>query len=411
MADRQNRRDSSALHQLPGDTDIEELYERLRIGDDPVIRERAAELLGSLTGSAEKYDEEELVRRLLRAAISDTEPTVQARAIDSLYLHDRRHVDRLVTELAAAVEQDGGDAGAFFRDWLEAAYPEFRMVAASAVREFGDDPASALEDAFDDSDARVRTRAVRSYGRLEESGAVEPVESLLRDRNPQVRQAAAAALANIGTDAALSALVPVARAQSAQLREVAVSNLGDLDTPRAGNVLLGSLTDEARTVRWKAMASLVRLFLTGEAISGADVRQTLVADADVDEREEIAISLRDTLEEVGEPAVRRHAVWLLGVLATAEEEESRGWLVDRLTDRDEVVADIAAASLRQLEGKQLEKRLRLLVQDTDAPADARERAQSVLEKIEQDTAASIEAKSIEYTYVSEPSDYTASRSK
>ncbi|WP_136717125.1 HEAT repeat domain-containing protein [Halorientalis salina] len=413
MSDNRKRWDSSAIHQLSGDVDTDELYKRLEYSETVETRRRTAELLGNLADTDLEYEEATLVQNLTNAVLTDDDVAVRARAINALYFHGDEYITELINEVAKSV-RDGertDDVTQFFLGWLDAEYPEFRMVAASALRRFGDERVvPSLRNVFDDTDARVRARAVRSYSLVDGSVRVEPIQSMLRDSAPRVRRAAATALGRIGTEDAVEGLVPAARASDEQLRRIAVEHLYQLDTERAAKVLLQALSDRSRTVRSEALESLLRLVATGDSVRAAAVRDALIEDTGTPEPTDIVDVLRDVLARADRNDVRCHAVWLLGEFVGAVAGgDVRNALVERLDDGDPVVADIAAAYLRQLEGEALEKRLRRLVQSDDTSLDGKERAASILEKIENDTATRIEAMDIEYTYVSEPSDYTAKR--
>ena len=413
MADKRKRWDSSAIHQLSGDVDTDELFKRLQYSEKTETRRRTAELLGNLADTDIEDDESTVVQKLTNAALTDADVDVRARAINSLYFHDDEHITALIDTIATRVTngEGSGDVTQFFLKWLDAEYPEFRMVAASALRRFSDERVvPSLRDVFEDTDARVRARAITSYSRVDESVRVEPIQSMLRDNNARVRRAAAQALGTIGTKDAVEGLVPAARASDDQLRRIAVEHIYKLDTERTAKVLLQALSDQSRTVRRQALVSLLELAATGEAVSAAAIREALIEGTDTPDPTDLASALHGVVtESVGED-VRRHAVWLLGELVeTVTGGDVQQTLVDLLADRDTVVADIAAAYLRQLTGEELEKQLRMLIQDEDTSIDGKERAASILDRIESDTAARFEAMAIEYTYVSEPADYTAKR--
>lgn len=412
-ADSETSEELGVLHQLPGDTDISELYNYLRAGSRPAVRQRAAERLGNLAEGADDYDEATVVEELTRAVVTDDDDRVRAEAIDALYLHGEENLQSLLTTLAQWVrrERPETDVRTFFCEWLDADHPEFRLVAVTAMRSLTV-PAVAdrLAERFDDPDDRVQIRAIRAYADLDEGVSVEPLQPLLRDDNARVRHATATALATIGTADALRALVPAARADSQQLRTIAVEQLHALDTRQSGQLLLQSLTDPSPAVRRAAVVSLVRLFATGDAVSGRSIRRVLTTELAVEDQTTVARLLRDVIDEASDRLVQRHAAWLLGGFARIEDRtESRRWLVECLTHTDEVVADVAVGYLRQLDGEVIEKQLRLVIQDDTASQAATERARTILDKIQADVAEQMRDRSIRYVYVRRPSDYTPQR--
>jgi HEAT repeat protein len=405
--------DGSVLEPPIDGGDVPELCRLLGGGDRPEIRRSAAEALGRLAGSETEYSTR-IFEALRRAALGDDAPDVRAAAIDALYRHDPAEIDRLAGTIRRTVERnDGVEPTAFFRRWLAADRAGFRLIAATAIGELDyDGVRSDLEGALSDSDRRVRTRAIEAYGRID-GADVEPLERALRADDPMVRRAAAEALASIGTEAALAALSPAAEADDDRLRRIAVERLGRLDRERTADVLAGAVRDRSRTVRRAAIESLIELYTDGEAVEPAAVRNRLLAGADPSETAELAdllagVVTADESEAGGErPAVKRQAAWLLGEAADrTDRAEVRCRLVDALDSPDDSAAEIAVAYLRRLEGERIEAELRSTSGDPDVTPEARTRAESVLDAIKRTAADAFDERSIEYTYVRRPVDYT-----
>jgi hypothetical protein len=407
------RIDGSVLEPPIDGGDVPELCRLLAGADRPAIRRSAAEALGSLAGTETEYSTR-LFEALRRAALGDDDPTVRAAAIDALYGHDPGEIDRLAGTIRRSLERNG-EAGteAFFRRWLAADRAGFRLVAAAAMGDIADGSVRAdLEASFDDPDRRVRTRAIEAYGGIDGADA-EPLAGMLRADDRMVRRAAAEALAAIGTEAALSALLPAAEADDERLRRIAVERLGGLDRKRTADVLTKAVRDRSRTVRREAIGSLIELYTDGDSVRPAEVRDRLVEGSKPAETAELADLLADVVTTRGEgdggerSAIRRQAAWLLGEATDrTDRADVHCRLVDALDSPDEPAAEIAAAYLRRLEGEKLEAELRSASRAPDLTPEARSRAESVLDSIKRNAAAEIESRSIEYTYVRRPDDYT-----
>lgn len=407
--------DGSVLEPPIDGADVPELCRLLHTSEQPKVRGRAAKALGSLASTTAAYDGERIRDELRRAAIGDDDRDVQAEVIDALYRHEPEEIDRLVETIREAIERNSDtDVTEFFLRWLTADRPEFRLVAASAMKTLGDESVvSHLKDAFMDSDRRVQSRAIEAYGRLGEQVAVEPLEGVLQSTDPMVRHAAATALSSIGTEAALEALLPAAKSGDDRLRRIAVEQLHRLDRERSAVVLARAVRDRSKTVRERAIVSLIELYTIGTSVRPADVRNRLIGGSEPSQMVELA----ELLSEVVTPekgdidgesrSIEQQAVWLLGEVAEATTQDAvRCELVDALENPDDTVAGIAAAYLRRLEGEELEAKLRSTSRDPEVSADTRAKAESILDTIKQNIASEIESESIEYTYVRHPMDYT-----
>jgi len=393
-------------------SDADELCRLLHTGETVAIRARAAAALGMIAGS--KQYTSTVVDDLTRAVVEDGSREVQARAIDSLYLYDQDHVDRLAEMLIQSVtrESSGADPAEFVDRWLTAEFPAFRLIAATAAGVLGrEGMRSQLVEMFDDDDRRVRSRAIESYGQSGPKPKHQPVERMLRDADSMVRRTAASALAEIGTDPALEALLSVTDASDDRLQRIAVSELHRLDRRRTARALVDGIETGSETVRQRAIVSLMQLCTRGESVGREDACEYLTEQLEppaLTDTAAIASSIiaNDLESDIGQETGRQ-TVRLLGEMATAIEREEVGCqLVDSLRSPDERVRDLSAEYLRQLEGEQIEERLRSLSRDSSARREARRRAQSILERIKQNIAESSGDHSVEYTYVKQPTDYS-----
>jgi len=428
--------------------------------NDAATRLEGVEALGnpssSMTGS-----ERRIVDQLLRVVLTDDDPRVRAEAIDALYFHGDRYIEELVSRIAAAVRRrdDAADPRTVFARWLTSDQAAYRMVGATGLGAVGPsdmrgasdaastsvsasssnagssdttgqpDPTERLREAFDDGDARVQARAVRSYATLG-GERIAPIRTLLQASNALVRRAGVEALVSIGTPDATDLLATAADDGGNRLRKTVVERLHGLDRPASAEILLDAVRDPSPAVRRAAAASLARLVAEGGAVRGRDVRERLLADRSGrrsaggdgsdggDGGDDPAVTrllyevASDDRSDRVTPPTERHAMWLCCELIAHEEGGSGPGdgavprLLDALAHDDPYVADIAAAYLPRLDAPDLARAVRALAGDDEADPDARERARSVLKRLKRQTAASAADRSIEYVYVRRPADYT-----
>lgn len=409
--------------------------------NDAATRLEGVEALGNPSSSM-AGSERRIADRLLRVVLTDDDATVRAEAIDALYFHGDRYVDELVSRAAAAVRRrdDDTDPETVFARWLTSGHAAYRMVGATGLGAVGSsemrgaadarqspgagqspdarqspDATARLREAFDDGDARVRARAVRSYA-ARGGEAVAPVRPLLRAPNALVRRAAVDALVSIETAEATDLLAAAADDGGDRLRKTVVERLHGLDHPESAAILFDAVQDPSPAVRRAAAASLARLVAEGDAVRGRDVRDRLATDRPFRSDGDGAVAgllsevASDGQSERVTPAARRHAMWLCCELVERDgagpSEAAVSRLLDALGSDDRYVADIAAAYLSRLDAPELEREVRQLAGDAEADPDARERAQSVLRRLKRRTAESAADRSIEYVYVRRPVDYT-----
>ncbi|THE64783.1 HEAT repeat domain-containing protein [Salinadaptatus halalkaliphilus] len=407
--------DTTFLYDLARNSEELQLIEYLTGAEKPMIRHRAAELLGGLTTGTSPEVQERITRALHRTAKADDSDAVRAAAIDALYL---RNEDSLESLIDAVTEGDIDDTPAWMRtervtDWLESDHAELRLIAAAALGRIGDRAATEpLVGVFDDPDVRVRARAVQSCGQLGDPRCVDALAARLTDGHDQVRREAAAALASIGTESALQALAPAARSDSEAVRRIALGELGRFETLEPLPLLLEGLDDSDELVRRTATRSLLELLANAPSDSSHDVRNE-VASAVMSATPPDLVSQLLTILGGNQPDyIRRNATWLLGQVVdseTARLQDAQTTLVEALDDPDDITAKFAMSTLSELEGANLLVRLRRYAERDDISAAARSRAEFVCQKLEGSPSRTAVTNAVEVTYVSDPADYTAKK--
>ncbi|APW98984.1 phycocyanin alpha phycocyanobilin lyase [Halobiforma lacisalsi AJ5] len=409
--------DTAFLYELARDSEELKLLEYLADAEKPIIRYRAAELLGGLRTGTNSQSEERIGTALLRTAKNDESDDVRAAAIDAMYLRDEGYLERLIEEVAASEVNDPPKWMDVDRvtDWLAADQSEFRMVAAAAVGRIGDDTAvPALVDAVADADVRVRTKAAEACGKIGDPRAIDALASRLDDPQNQVRRAAAAALASIGTRRAVEALAPAARSETESVRVIAVGELDRFGSLEPLPLLVEALEDGSELVRRTATRTILELLANAPAERSHDVRHEVAEGIFDASPPDLAAQLLTILQGNQPAYIRRNATWLLGRVAENEREYPDGvvdYLIRALDDEDELTAKFALSTLVELEDPSLLERLREFLERDDVSEAATSRAEFVRKKRAEANRPSREAvtNSVEYTYVSDPSDYTAKK--
>ncbi|MFB6298400.1 MAG: HEAT repeat domain-containing protein [Salinirussus sp.] len=411
-----NQPDTSFLYELARERDTTELVGYLRRGERPVIRRRAAELLGDFDDIPQEARQEEVTQALIEAVEQDDDDGVRAKAIDALYQHGTDSLERLVGTLSNVDMSATSDRMTVetLLGWLDSEYPEFRMVAATALGELGDERvASNLVDATGDVDPRVRARAVRSLGQVGNDQCVPHLQDRLGDDYERVQEAAATALGSLGTEQALEALVPAVTASDNEaVRRIAVEELGASGSLKPLVVLVRALDDRSDRVKRAAMLSLLRLVVQTERDRTEQIRTTIADQLRGLDDAVVLPPLIDIYEETTRTVIQWHALWLLARVPSEYREDVVDCLLDALDSEHESIIEAATDGLRRLaeESDELENRLRIFVQNGAASEAAITRAQVLVDELAPEAGSEVVTNSVDVTYVREPADYTARHS-
>lgn len=409
MFDRRTNPETTFLWELATDGAVRDLVAHLEHGRTPVVRRRAAELLGGFVDVDDGDDRTRVRNALVTAVREDEDRSVQARAIDALAEFEDDGLETLVEDLADAdptVSPEWVTVRGLV-DWLDADYPEFRMVAAAVLGRLGEERAlPALLEAVTDSDPRVRSRVVRALGRLADPRSVDALASRLDDPDPSVRRGAARALGEVRTEAALDALVPAALDDDEQLRRVVVDQLGQFGSFKPVVVLVRSLEEGTGPVQRSAALSLVELLAAVPDGKSRRFRRGLGDRLDETTAPDAVSTLLDLVTDGTSPSRRRNATWLVSRLVSDPEGDVLDALVRGLEDADEETARLATRPLIEADGDEVDRRLRRYVEEERGTAASRDRAEVVLRERGSAPERNRLADTVEYTYVRDPADYT-----
>ncbi|MFC6719492.1 HEAT repeat domain-containing protein [Natrialbaceae archaeon GCM10025810] len=437
MAGRPPGNEPTFLYELEREGRELDLIEYLERSEKPIVRYRAAEILGGLATGVGPDSDARIGRALEWAARRDEDETVRAAAVDALYLRDEERLEGLIEELAAEGIDDTPAWADVDRipDLLGSEHPEFRLLAAAALGETGDpDAVPSLVDAFTDADARVRGRAVRSCGKIGDPRPIDALAVRLNDRHERVRREAAAALASIGTEGALEALAPAARDDAESVTLIAVGELGRFGNATPLPLLFEALRDRSETVVRTATRSLLELLANAPVEARPELRDAVTArladetagSGGAPSASALVPNLVAILNAGGPTPIRRTAAWLLGRIVSlagddgvrrrrivGDRDEITSCLLETLEDPDDATATFATETLIDLGGYDLRERLEEFLERDDLPPAAVDRAERALEAIDDEIrtpeADETVVDAVEFTYVERPSDYTAKR--
>lgn len=401
------------LYEFARNNDELTLIEYLIHAEKPLLRYRAAELLGGLRMVDRSEEAHQRVNQaLMRAVKTDTSDAVQAAAIDALFLRGAAPFKDLVDELVA----QGYDVTPFWMDdehitdWLEADHPEFRMAAAAALGRIGDTRATVhLAGIIDDSDVRVRVTVVEALEELDDARSVPALASRLSDSHQRVRRKAAIALASIGTDRALYALSMASDSQTRDIQLDAIDSLGSAGTDNPLPILIERIQDESPRVREAATKSILKLMATADGETSDQTRQS-VAEAVTEANPPDFLSNVLSIVDADHPEpVRRNATWLVSQLLEVDADhyaQARAHLIRSLDDPDPFIANLAKSTLPTIDDPDLETALEETLESGTLSSRGRERAEFVYEKLEKGPSKEVVTNAVDFTRVSDPAEYT-----
>ncbi len=293
------------------DGNAQELIRLLRESDNERVKTRAAELLGNFEDHDDRRD---VVNALVNAAQSDSDAITGA-AIDSLDELGDDAITQLIGSMAGVdLEDDAADwvKAKAYMQVLDADVPELRMAAANGLGNLDQaDAVPKLAERFEDADPRVRARAARSAGKIGDSRASTPLESVLSDPKAGVRREAADARGISGTDRRFRRCCRCTRTTTSESGASPSGRSGTHNEP-AGRNLIEALSDDSAAVRRTAVYSLIELLSNVPTDQSHEIRDTVVEKLSNTDDRSVGVPLVEILDESTQAAQRRNTAWMLG---------------------------------------------------------------------------------------------------
>jgi HEAT repeat protein len=398
------------LESLASSGQFERLATYLGSNEPLSVRRKSAHYLSQSLEALAEQDTAALIEELYEAVLAETDDTVRAKIIEILVYFEDAAIDTLVEMIESDEYPTPTDSPhpLLYVRWLDSKHVELRLLAVAGLGSVGSKQvAGKLAAACTDHDDRIRIRALEECGRLEDPRCVEAVAACLDATNIDVRTAAAKALIRIGTEESITAVLPLAKEGDRQVRQAVIEEIGSVGSLAVFGVILKALDHDDEQFRATAARATVELIANAPSADRYTIRRTIAIHLQRAPDRELVAEIR-AITDAEEPTIRRDALWLLGELLDPNTHtESLQTLIRSIADPDTKTAKVAVSQLVELEESLIIDHLEAFIQARDLDTQALKRADFIREELTAKTADDHLKDAVEYTKVSDPSDYTA----
>lgn len=408
MDDQPQSSETDFLYTLASNGRFERIADYVASNEPVAVRYGAAGILTEFADDLEAAATTDLRKQLIDAVLEEPDDRVRARVVETLLYIDESILHTLVAKIAADSEPTPTDSPhpLLLVEWLGSEAVELRLLAVAGLGDVGTPSMiPKLSAACNDTDRRVRERALRELGRIGNPRCVEEVADCLDSDIATIRHEAAKTLGKINTRGSVDRLRPATRRDDDdELRRIAFDQLGSFPSSDVINTLTDGLRDDEPDIRQAAASSLMEMVAEAGFEESHTIREEVaesIEDIDDDIVPDFVILFSDTYRTT----IRRNTAWLLGRIGDSREEVV-DQLLDSLSDDDFTTAQVAASSLARIGGRDIEKLLEEFIEDQPEGSRSETRAEFVLNQITDSEADAILKDTVEYIHVSEPEDYT-----
>lgn len=429
MSSGPSQKETDYLYSLANNGHYEKLVQYIRQHERESVRFGAAGVLSESIDSFKRHKTEEHQSELVRSVLTDPSDSVRGMVMQILLDIDESIADAVITrlELNPNSVSKSQPYPRILTTWNSSQYDALRYLAVVGFgRTASRSSVTKLRTKIIEEDnIRVLCRAIEESGGVGDEKFVTPIQDHLRADESEyyveqddtqysvsdVKERAVDALVEIGTDAAYEALVTSTRSTDFNLRQHAIKQIGRFGAQDTVEVVVEQFNEEDEELREDAAEGVITAFTESDFDEGGEIRDTALDLISEDVSVDVSTEFASIVEESSDDLEKRNAAWLLGEIDEASEEGVDG-LLSSLTEDDDYLRRISAASLSKIGDRNKDLSIdEKIVEFRDSlgeDSDAHELC-DFLEESLSSTAEEAKKNVVEYSYVTDPSDYTTQR--
>lgn len=410
------------LYALANRHEYAELVKHIKRHNKENVRFGAAGILLESVSSFSNYITPNLRSHLVNSVLTDPSDAVRGKVIELLVEIDPNIADSVIIRLETNPQQTPANSPypLILTKWHTSQHTGVRYLAVVGFGRAGSQTATKRIETtlIRENEPVVLTRAAQEAGELGDELFVTPLQNYLqadhneldipatRTETNQLKKACIDSLIEIGTDGAYEALVTASRSTDEELKQQVIGQIGRFGAKDTVDLVVDELdNDESEQVRSEAAEGVITSFTESNG-DGDTIRQRAIEKIGEQIENDVSAEFASIVDESENKLERRNAAWLLGQLG-----ESNGKAINTLTDSiqsdDKYLQRISAASLAQLNDESITRQVESVLSKTDEGTEAHKLSEYVQSALV-DTAEEAKKEVIEYTEVSDPSDYTSS---
>lgn len=424
MAQGPSPKKSDHLYSLSKRGAYGKIIQHIQDHDDEHVRFGAAGVLSESIHGFKQQMTPEARKALISVVLSDPSDSVRANVLRVLIEIDESMVDNVIArlEMEPQATPTGTPYPLILTKWHSTRRPELRYLSVAGFGNVASKSAiSKLRTTVErEENLLVLKRAIKESGEVGDEKFVTPIQGYLRVDDDtyqlsaneteirEIKQTAVEALVKIGTDAAYEALVTASRGTDEELREHVISEIGKFGAQNTVDLIVDELNNEDNDeLRGEAAEGVITSFTESEFEEGHSVREQAIDMISEDVETDVTDEFVSIVDESPRKSEQRNAAWLLGQLEDTSEE-TVDCLLDALNDDDAYLRKVATASLAKLDPNEIAGKIDDFLDAVDEDTEAHTLGRFVKSNLE-DEAEKAKKELVDYSYISDPSDYTTQR--
>ena len=403
------------LYSLASRGEYNRLIEYIQAHDDSSVRYGAAGVLLESTDKFKMQTNTTHCKELLTIVLTEPNDSVRAKVLEILLeIEDESILDNIITRLGSSSQPTPTETPypRILTKWHSSRHYTLRLLAIVGFSSIsGRSYLTKLRTSIKkESNVTVLRRAIEEGGNVGDETFVSPIQDYIHMPPEQfqtsdteeieaVKKTAIEALVEIGSDASYEALLSATRRRDQMLKEYAIKKIGEFGAKKSLDIVINELDADDEKIQKSAAESVLGTFEKED--DSHEIRMKVLnelsSSADVSVCDQFAKIITSNSEDT---CKKRNSAWLLGQLKESSDNTIEA-LLTAIESGDQYLQKIAAASLYQLDNKDVVEAITQRLTQIEPETPEYNLLTFIKQQIEKDHKKDV----IEYTYVTEPTDY------
>ena len=409
------------LYSLANRDEYDTLITYVETHDDNHVQYGAAGVLVEFSERFKMKTNSNQVDRLITIVITNSNDRIRSKVLELLIeTQDDSILEEIVSRLGDNNFSDPPEKPypRILTKWHASEEPPLRMLAIVGFASINEVSyhTKIRTSIQNESHPDVLQKAIEAGGEIGDETFVTPIQQYIYKESTEfqttniskvedIKKVAIDSLVQIGTEASYEALLAATRKNEKTLKQYAIKKIGEFGADKSIDIVVTELTNKSENIRKSAAKSVLKSVQEVEE-DGHKARLKILNELSTDSNITPSRQFAEITTESNQDPERRNSAWLLGQIKDSSTNTITA-LFDAIQSEDPYLRQIAAASLYQLDKTKVVKEIDEQIDSIEKETPAYNLLSYIRDQLEKEHKKDV----IEYTYVSDPEDYTNRNNK
>lgn len=263
-------------------------------------------------------------------------------------------------------------------------------------------------DLCSDSNRKVQIKSLNVCSNFDDQRANEQIISKTYSNNIDIKKSATRQLKYVNNKDSLYRCIDIIKnTDDEDLNIISIKNIGHLGSELGVGILMYNLSSDNEKIRMSCIESLLRIISQVSKSNSHTIRKSISYTIE-EVYSNFMTDLANLIDSTNEKNIRRNGVWLFGQTLNEDPTDSQiKKMILYLASDDKRTSQIATSYLVDTNDQRVVKYMEMYIKRNDLQDHIVEKADFIRQKIEDKDSYKDELKkTVKYTKIDEPADYT-----